>query len=119
MSAPPEAWFEIAERDLDVARYLLEGERFSAAAFYAQQAAEKALKALLAERPPPKTHDVFALAKMIAVPQRILDLANEFSPVYVATRYPEVGEVEIDEEEAAALVKAAEEVVAWALRQRP
>jgi HEPN domain-containing protein len=58
---PPEAsgeeerWYGQAEHDLDDARYLRDGGRFSSSCFLAQQAAEKALKGALiklgSERP--------------------------------------------------------------------
>jgi len=37
-------WLEEAEHDIDVAEYNLEGNMLDAAAFFSQQAAEKALK---------------------------------------------------------------------------
>ena len=39
-------WLETASEDLDAARALLEKDKFSHACFFAQQAGEKALKAL-------------------------------------------------------------------------
>ncbi len=41
------SWLEQAKRDLDSGRYLFDGSRFDAACFASQQAAEKALKAVL------------------------------------------------------------------------
>ncbi|MEX2751214.1 MAG: HEPN domain-containing protein, partial [Candidatus Freyarchaeota archaeon] len=40
-------WLEEAEWDLETAEYLHRNGRFNAACFYAQQSAEKAVKALL------------------------------------------------------------------------
>jgi HEPN domain-containing protein len=40
-------WLEQAEHDIEVAEYNLEGNMLDAAAFYSQQAAEKALKSLI------------------------------------------------------------------------
>jgi len=39
-------WLEQAEHDIEVAEYNLKGNMLDAAAFYSQQAAEKALKSL-------------------------------------------------------------------------
>ena len=39
-------WIEKANRDIDSAKYNLKGNRFEEACFFAQQATEKALKAL-------------------------------------------------------------------------
>jgi len=41
-----QAWWKKAKGDLDVAKYNLDGDMLDAAAFFAQQAAEKALKSL-------------------------------------------------------------------------
>ncbi|BAB64991.1 hypothetical protein STK_00373 [Sulfurisphaera tokodaii str. 7] len=40
-------WIIQAEEDLDVARVLLDAEKYFAVAYYSQQASEKALKSLL------------------------------------------------------------------------
>jgi len=45
--AEGERWLSQSERDLDDARYLREGGRHNLACYQAQQAAEKALKAVL------------------------------------------------------------------------
>ena len=45
-----ERWLRQAERDLDDARYVLTGERYSLACFLAQQCVEKAVKAFLYAR---------------------------------------------------------------------
>jgi len=66
-------WLEKADTDLGMARHLLQGRSSFAfgAAFHAQQAAEKALKALLVWRglPFPKTHDIRRLVDLIEWPE--------------------------------------------------
>jgi len=47
MQPAPERWWAYAERDLDTAQALLGTERWEAVSFHAQQAVEKAFKALL------------------------------------------------------------------------
>ena len=53
-------WLEKAMRDLRAAQLLLDEELYDEAAFHSQQAAEKALKALLVALRirPPKTHSL-------------------------------------------------------------
>ena len=46
MEAGPKEWIDKAKRDLEVARYNFKGNLLEVAAFYSQQAAEKALKAV-------------------------------------------------------------------------
>src|SRR3972149_5531077 len=86
-------WFRRARRYLRVASDNIESGYADVAAFYCQQSAEFALKALQVhllgrfER----THDLTRLAKEVSSPPRILKLAAAISPVYVAARYPDVG----------------------------
>ena len=64
MQSAPEQWWAYAERDLDTARALLATERWEAVSFFAQQATEKGLKALLVQASgglPPRVHDLVRL----------------------------------------------------------
>jgi HEPN domain-containing protein len=60
MQPEPERWWEYAERDLGPAQAILDMKRWDAASLFAQQAVEKALKALLARAGgrPPRIHDL-------------------------------------------------------------
>ena len=91
------AWLKKAESDLTAARHLLvAGGPFDAVCFHAQQACEKALKAVLAwaERDIPRTHNledlqpacVVILAEPAASALRSLDL-TQLTPYAVETRY--------------------------------
>lgn len=54
-------WLRQAREDLITAQVNFKGDRFYAASIFSQQAAEKALKALILERTgatPPRTHDL-------------------------------------------------------------
>jgi HEPN domain-containing protein len=87
-------WLRTAEGDLDAARILLDAGRFNLCAFHAQQAAEKALKAVLAQRG--KAHRGHSALELLgalevegvragpdaAAAARLLDLH------YVQSRYP-------------------------------
>ncbi len=114
-----EDWLRYAESDLDIARItqssriLLEG-----LCFHAQQAAEKALKAVLIAYsiPFPRTHNITALIDLlpqdIALPSEV-EAAASLTDYAVLMRYP--GNIEpVTEEEYHEAVRLAEVVVHWA-----
>ncbi len=114
-------WLRYAESDLDIARItqssriLLEG-----LCFHAQQAAEKALKAVLIAYsiPFPRTHNITTLIDLL--PQDIallseVEAAASLTDYAVLMRYP--GDLEpVTEEEYREAVRLAEVVVHWAER---
>ena len=116
------AWLEIAEEDLDAAEAMLTTGRYLYAGFEAQQAAEKAMKAVIQEamRVPPKVHNgnLVVLADRaglcdVALVHRLAVLSS----YYGATRYPEDREVigqRTTADVARALINTAREVLAWA-----
>ena len=115
----PENWLRFARSDLELAKVtpppgvLLEG-----LCFHTQQAAEKALKAVLVSCGVffPKTHSIRMLLDLlpdgISVPEEVEDAAN-LTDYSVMTRYP--GDVEmVDEKEYHEAINLAETVVSWA-----
>ena len=117
----PEDWLRYAYSDLELAKLspppgvLLEG-----LCFHAQQAAEKALKAVLVahETPFPKTHSIRMLLDLLPedlyVPEEIEDAAS-LTDYAVMIRYP--GDTEpVDEEEYREAISLAEAVVSWSER---
>jgi len=84
-------WLQALE-DLKTAEILLEAERYYASVFFAQQAAEKALKALythLRGELPPHTHNLLELLRRLGVDSEdLLDAAADLTPEYIVTRYP-------------------------------
>jgi HEPN domain-containing protein len=89
--------------------------------FDAQQAAEKAIKAVLVLRGRrfPKTHDLAELLELVAatgveVPPEVLE-AKRLTPYAVAGRYPGVSEDASEEDHREAL-EIAETALAWAER---
>ena len=100
-------WLRKAEQDLDACQVLLKEEfpEYSVAAFHAQQAAEKFVKALLVRHQIefPKTHDLNLLRKLVAKKGRglaeALTIADNLTPYAVEFRYPS-GEIVIPKEEA-------------------
>jgi len=110
-------WLAKARTDLALATIVLERDRAEmegwAAAFHAQQAAEKALKAVLVARgtDPPHVHDLGALLALMPSDFRSSIAAQEvarLTPFATAARYAEGPEMSADpdweEAEAAAAV---------------
>jgi HEPN domain-containing protein len=90
-----EAWLAEAEADLETAQVLLAGKRYNACAFYAQQAAEKAVKALLFHlHEAPWGHSVSELLDRVAargldVPLPLMEGARQLDLHYIPSRYPD------------------------------
>ena len=122
MQPAPERWWAYAERDLGTAQALIEAERWDAVSFFAQQAVEKAFKALLVQRgekSPPRIHDLVVLGRRVGAPSTWEQESNELTRAYVVTRYPDaVVEAEglggIDQPMARRHLQLAEEVLEWA-----
>jgi HEPN domain-containing protein len=117
----PEDWFAHAESDLNIARLVKDREEVlpSQICFHAQQAAEKALKAVLVSRETefPRTHVIQALIQLaqqsgLIVPPEVVR-AGLLTPYAVVTRYPgyarEITARDVDE-----AVDLAGRVIAWA-----
>ncbi len=85
-------WLQALE-DLRTAEVLLEAKRYYASVFFAEQAAEKALKALymyLRKELPPRTHNLLELLEVLGVSSPdLIDAAMDLTPEYVVTRYPD------------------------------
>lgn len=116
-------WLEIAAEDLDTAQAMLNGGRYLYAGFQAQQAAEKALKAVIQEavRVPPKIHDLEALAERAGLDDAALAARLKvLSAYYIATRYPQERATlrkTTDQAVATQLIRTAQEALAWATRR--
>ncbi len=87
-------WLEEAEDDLAAAMDLYGAGRYAKACFLAQQAAEKALKALLMKRVGiyERTHSVTSLLERartsVGVPHEVLAAGELLDRYYVPSRYP-------------------------------
>jgi HEPN domain-containing protein len=115
----PLRWLDNAHADLAMARAPLPaGATYEMLCFHAQQAAEKAIKAVLLSCSVdfPFTHDLAALLNLLpdAIPHPVAPLEIvDLNPYAVTTRYP--GELEaVTGEEYREALRAAEAVVAWA-----
>ncbi len=108
-------WMKRAEQDSETAEYNLKGGKLEAAAFFMQQAAEKALKAVHIKKfgTFPKIHDLVVLANKVSAPKEIVSYAKLLTPAYLYTRYPDY----IKKEELIAkiedLTKYCEEILKW------
>lgn len=117
----PEEWLRHAQSDLHLARLGSHqpGVLREQVCFHAQQAAEKALKAVLLKRGIdfPFTHDLEALLELadrggVALPPEVAN-SGALTPYAVETRYPgSLEELESDQVDEA--LRVAEQVVRWA-----
>jgi HEPN domain-containing protein len=114
-------WAEQAHYDLDTARAMLEAGRYLYVVFCCQQAVEKMLKALIAQRSkelPPRIHQLVRLAEVagLGVTDEQADLLRELSAYYFQTRYPEeVAEVgsQVKEQQAQRVLRQTQEMAQW------
>lgn len=90
-----ERWFKTAEQDLNAAKALKTSGHYSQASFLAQQAAEKAVKALwFAQDADPWGHSVQKLLndlprlQGLANDTKLLRKAAKLDRLYIPTRYP-------------------------------
>lgn len=117
-------WLRLSQTDLATAHQLAKDKIYYAAVFFAQQAAEKALKALWIARHQqlaPKTHNLVALSTDLGGDDAVIEAAAELSPEYVLTRYvtPEVASPEdlYDQASANVHLDAARSIVDWVQQQ--
>ena len=87
-----EKWWKQALDDLEKAKILYENKKYDGAAFYCQQAVEKAFKALLLKktRKIRKIHDLVELGNEIGLPEKLINPIKELTMAYVYSRYPDV-----------------------------
>jgi HEPN domain-containing protein len=86
-------WLEQGARDLRHAEHALDDEDYEWAAFAAQQAAEKTVKALIMARGgEPWGHLVTGLVEALPddakAPAEVIETANRLDKHYIPTRYP-------------------------------
>jgi HEPN domain-containing protein len=84
-------WIDQAERDLELAREI-QASYPESSVFSAQQAAEKAAKALWIARgrgTPPRTHAVDRLLRELAASTELVEAGSRLARSYVMSRYPD------------------------------
>ncbi len=116
-------WMEYAEKDLQVAKHLLNTffpKPLEIICYHCQQAAEKAIKAVYISLSLPggipHKHDLtFLLEQMkkhVSVSEDMLDHADDLNSFSVIVRYP--NEIQIDEKKVLLSMQYAEEIIEWA-----
>ena len=90
MPRRPRDWLRQAELDLAAARELQAATRYESAAFFAHQAAEKAVKAMHeAEGAEARGHSLVELLGPFSdVPSGVADAARRLDRHYIGARYP-------------------------------
>ena len=108
------SWLEQAERDLKAAKDSLKAGNYEWACFQAQQASEKALKALYIKRHEKllKVHDLVLLARKLDAPEEIVIICSKINPSYVDTRYPDLLK-DYSEKESEDIINSAGKVLEW------
>lgn len=114
-----EIWLKIALRDLETAEKNLNIEEYHVAVSYAQQAVEKALKAIIMKNKKTliKLHSPIKLAKE-ADAEGLMRKLEKFEAVYRETKYPLTESnllpaEKFDKKDAIEFIKTAEEVIEW------
>lgn len=119
MKAEIKLWLDLAYDDLDTARQNFNIKKYHIASLFAQQAVEKALKALYMTvfHDLKKTHDLVFLANKLDLPDSFKSICKKLDPIYLQTRYPDVsGQLPrtlfnvIDAQE---FINISDEVVEW------
>ncbi len=86
-------WVKQGEDELEKARILYENDKYDGATVFAQQAAEKFLKALYIARfqvTPPRTHDLQILATALGAPEDLASIGRPLTEDYFRARYPDL-----------------------------
>ena len=119
-------WLDYAKMDLSAAKHLYETfypKPLQIICYHCQQAAEKALKAVIVAKGKPggmpKIHDLeFLLSQMknyANISEEIWDYAEALTPYGIEIRYP--GGTEISDEDTKMGLKYAEAICSWAIKE--
>ena len=119
-------WLSYAENDLGVATHLFKTyhpKPLAIIGFHCQQAAEKAVKALIMlhgrQGGMPKKHDIFLLLNQIknmtVIDPKFYDYADILTPYGISVRYP--NELILEERHAKDAIRMANEFVEWAKKE--
>lgn len=118
---PSKSWTDQSKYDLETARAMMSSGRYLYVLFCCQQAVEKIIKAIIAQRlgeMPPRIHNLARLAETGRIPlsDEKADLLRELSAHYVQTRYPEeLAQLlsGIDADVARRVLEQTEELYSW------
>ena len=103
-----------AKEDLKAAENSLKSGDYDWASFQSQQAAEKALKALLIKRTGdfPRVHDLVKLSRLVNASKEIMILCAKLNPSYIETRYPDLAK-DYSKEDALEFIKISGDILKW------
>lgn len=115
MDASIGAWLGKARKDIETAEILMKNDRFEDSAFFSQQAAEKALKAVLLKRTKKirKIHDLVELGRDVGLPDNLLEGAKMLTMAYIYSRYPDVEKEKEMDRIAGDFLNIAREILKW------
>ena len=119
MRTETERWLRYAREDLVTVQAMLAAARWAPASFHAQQAAEKALKALYidrAGRESPRTHDLVRLGQDVQLPKEWEGEVEALSRAYLVSRYPDESASDdspFGRDRSNEYLEMAERIVAW------
>jgi HEPN domain-containing protein len=114
-----EFWAQ-ARADLNTAGTLMDAGIYYASVFFSQQAAEKALKAALAEchQRSAKGHNLIQFANSLNAPVGIMNAAAELNPAFLQSRNPDAADgipaLLYDQPSAHFHLDCAQEILTWA-----
>lgn len=90
-----ERWLLQGKEELDTAKASMNAGKWFASAFWSQQAAEKALKALYIfkkKESPGPTHSLTFLGRELDIPKEFYGLLRELTKEYYISRYPDASD---------------------------
>ncbi|MFA4952971.1 MAG: HEPN domain-containing protein [Candidatus Pacearchaeota archaeon] len=109
-------WLMLAEADFKTATNSLASKDYYASAFWCQQSAEKAPKAvhIFNSNELVKIHDLSTLGRLVNLPEELLKKAALLTPFYTSSRYPLAGiNIISDKESTEKAVSYAGEILKW------
>lgn len=114
-------WQKQAQADMKTANDALNSKNYYAAVAFAQQSAEKGLKAvyiLLTGKTPPKIHDLVELSRLVNASVEVTAQAEKLTVTYFSSRYPGVApKIPVEyytKRKAQRHIKEAEVILQWA-----
>ena len=112
-------WMEQANRDLVTAKNSIKSKDYYAASYWAQQSAEKGLKAYYLKKfsELKKVHNLVVLAKELSLPDKLIEKCDKLNPIYIDTRYPDTSSsmpfTRYNLNKSKEDIKIAEEILKW------
>ena len=115
MKEEVEKWIKLSEEDFATAKANLKIKKYRFASYLCQQAAEKALKALLLKKTGKiiKIHDLVKLGKKVEIEEKFLESLDKLTHTYVESRYPDTPQGKYTIDETKEDIKIAKGVIKW------